>query len=288
LDDLSRWARGSGLEIVMLVTGSSLATRFITWLRDRVTARIDTSAGSGGDDVARSEAAKHRHAVAQVVTWVVIVLLYFVTGLLVLERLGVPLTSLVAPATVAAAGLGFGAQRLVQDLLAGFFIVAERQYGYGDVIQIAPTAQTTGVTGTVEDITLRATRLRMAGGEVLIIANGQIPQVINLSRDWARAVIDVAVPTDSDIAAVTEVLRTVGREALADPGLKALLLDAPSVMGVETIDVDSMKLRMVARTLPGRQFEVARVLRTRVAMALHRRGVTVEATSVEHAEAQRA
>jgi moderate conductance mechanosensitive channel len=287
LDDLSRWARSSGLEILLLVTGSSLVSRLITWLRDRVTARIDTGVAPGGDDdIARSEAAKHRHAVAQVATWVVIVLLYFVTGLLVLERLGVPLTSLVAPATVAAAGLGFGAQRLVQDLLAGFFIVAERQYGYGDVIQIAPTGQTAGVTGTVEDITLRATRLRMASGEVLIIANGQIPQVINLSRDWARAVIDVAVPTDSDIAAVTEVLRTVGREALNDPGLKPLLLDEPSVMGVETIDVDSVKLRMVARTLPGRQFEVARQLRTRVAMALHSRGVNFEATSVEQAEAR--
>jgi small conductance mechanosensitive channel len=138
----------------------------------------------------------------------------------------------------------------------------------------------------VEDITLRSTTLRMAGGEVLMIANGQIPQVINLSRDWARAVIDVAVPADSDIAAVTEVLRTVGNEALTDPRLKALLLDAPTVMGVETIDVDSVKLRMVARTLPGRQFEVARELRTRVAMALHSRGVNIEATAVDQTEAQ--
>jgi small conductance mechanosensitive channel len=219
-------------------------------------------------------------------TWLVIVLVYSVTGLLVLQRLGVPLTSLVAPATVAGVALGFGAQRLVQDFLAGFFILAERQYGYGDVIQIAPTGQTSGVTGTVEDITLRSTTLRMAGGEVLMIANGQIPQVINLSRDWARAVIDVAVPADSDIAAVTEVLRTVGNEALTDPTLKALLLDAPTVMGVETIDVDSVKLRMVARTLPGRQFEVARELRTRVAMALHSRGVNVEATAAEQAEAR--
>jgi small conductance mechanosensitive channel len=286
LDDLSQWARGSGLQIVLLVTGASLGTRFITWVRDRVTARIDASAGSGGDAVVRSEEAKHRHAVAQVLTWLVIVLVYSVTGLLVLQRLGVPLTSLVAPATVAGVALGFGAQRLVQDFLAGFFILAERQYGYGDVIQIAPTGQTSGVTGTVEDITLRSTTLRMAGGEVLMIANGQIPQVINLSRDWARAVIDVAVPADSDIAAVTEVLRTVGNEALTDPKLKALLLDAPTVMGVETIDVDSVKLRMVARTLPGRQFEVARELRTRVAMVLHSRGVNVQATAVEQAEAQ--
>lgn len=274
------------MQIVLLVTGASLGTRFITWVRDRLTARIDASAGSGGDAVVRSEEAKHRHAVAQVVTWLVIVLVYSVTGLLVLQRLGVPLTSLVAPATVAGVALGFGAQRLVQDFLAGFFILAERQYGYGDVIQIAPIGQTSGVTGTVEDITLRSTTLRMAGGEVLMIANGQIPQVINLSRDWARAVIDVAVPADSDIAAVTEVLRTVGNEALTDPRLKALLLDAPTVMGVETIDVDSVKLRMVARTLPGRQFEVARELRTRVAMALHSRGVNIEATAVDQTEAQ--
>jgi small conductance mechanosensitive channel len=98
---------------------------------------------------------------------------------------------------VAGVALGFGAQRLVQDFLAGFFILAERQYGYGDVIQIAPTGQTSGVTGTVEDITLRSTTLRMAGGEVLMIANGQIPQVINTSPESSTSTSSAGTSSSS-------------------------------------------------------------------------------------------
>jgi small-conductance mechanosensitive channel len=87
--------------------------------------------------------------------------------------------------------LGSGGQRVVQDLLGGFFLIAERQYGFGDVIRVAPPGSTTGVTGNVEVLSLRMTRLRTANGEVLFLANGEIRQVTNRSRDWARAVIDV-------------------------------------------------------------------------------------------------
>ncbi len=140
------------------------------------------------------EAEKHRHAVAQVVTWTILVLVYFVMGVLVIQRLGVPITSLVAPATVAGVAVGFGAQRVVQDILAGFFIISERQYGFGDMIQISALGATTGVLGTVENVTLRVTSLRTVNGEVLFVPNGQIVQVTNMSRDWARAVVDVPVP----------------------------------------------------------------------------------------------
>ena len=92
--------------------------------------------------------------------------------------------------------LGFGAQRIVQDILAGFFIITERQYGFGDVVRGLRAWRTTGVTGTVEDVTLRVTTVRSANGEVIIVPNGQIVQVTNMSRDWARAVVDVPVPVE--------------------------------------------------------------------------------------------
>src|SRR4029077_12578152 len=129
---------------------------------------------------------------------------------LVLQLFGVPLTTLVAPATVAGVAVGFGAQRIVQDLLAGFFMIAERQYGFGDVIRISSLGATTGVTGTVEDVTLRGTRMRTVNGGVVIVPNGHMSQVTSLSRDWARAVVDVPVPATADVNRVTEILRAVG------------------------------------------------------------------------------
>jgi small-conductance mechanosensitive channel len=245
LTDVDRWARGSGLEIVLLVTGAILLTRFATWLGGRIIARIDANARET-DALVRSEAAKHRHALAQVVTWVTLVLIYCVTAVLIVQRLGVPVTSLVAPATVVGVALGFGAQRVVQDILAGFFIIAERQYGFGDVIRIAIPGTGDPVSGTVEDVTLRITRIRSVDGEVMFTPNGQIVQVINLSRDWARAVVDVPVPASVDIHRVNEVLRKVGEEAYEDPELESLLLDPPSVMGVESIEVDQFEVRLVA------------------------------------------
>jgi moderate conductance mechanosensitive channel len=277
LSDFSRWARGDGLEIVLIITGACLITRFAGWFAARLTARIDAQI-QGGDALVRSEAAKHRHAVIQVVTWTALVLVYFIAGVLVLQKLGIPITSLVAPATVAGVAVGFGAQRVVQDILAGFFIVTERQYGFGDVIRISALGATTGVSGTVEDVTLRVTRLRTVNGEVVIVPNGQIQQVTNLSRDWARAVVDVPVPAAVDINRVTGILRAVCQEAVTDGDLQALLLDAPSVMGVETLEVDTLSVRVVARTLPGRQFEVGRELRARITVAFQEAGITVPPT----------
>ena len=274
LSDVGHWARSSGLEIVLLVVGASLLTRFATWFGQRITARIDAKAHTD-DALVRSEEAKHRHAVVQVITWTALVLIYFITGVLVLQRLGVPLTSLVAPATVAGVAVGFGAQRLVQDLLAGFFILTERQYGFGDVIRISALGATTGVAGTVEDVTLRVTRLRNADGEVVTIPNGQIQQVTNLSRDWARAVVDVPVPNTIDINRVTDILRDVGDDAFADEELRPLMLDCPSVMGVESLEVGEFKIQVVARTLPGKQFDVGRELRSRIAVAFRDAGIIV-------------
>ncbi|MGZ6793427.1 MAG: mechanosensitive ion channel family protein, partial [Mycobacteriales bacterium] len=199
--------------------------------------------------------------------------LYALAAVLVLDRLGVPVSGLVAPATVLGVALGFGAQQVVQDVLAGFFVVTERQYGYGDVVSLNLGSGIAPLTGTVEDVTLRVTQLRTANGEVVITPNGKVAQVTNLSRDWARAVVDVPVAAGADVAAVSACLAEVGTEAYSDPDLRHLLLDPPTVMGVESLSVDQLNLRLVARTLPGKQFEVTRRLRSRVAQELRGQGL---------------
>ncbi|HEX9515426.1 MAG TPA: mechanosensitive ion channel domain-containing protein, partial [Streptosporangiaceae bacterium] len=131
--------------------------------------------------------------------------------------------------------------------------------------------------GTVEDVTLRVTTVRTAGGEVVITPNGQISQVTNLSRDWARAVVDVPVPAAADVNRVSDLLRLIGEEAYKERELRSLLLDPPVVMGVQSIDVDHFQVRLVARTLPGKQFDVGRMLRVRIAAGLRREGIILPA-----------
>ncbi len=274
INDLGMWARSNLLEILLYIVGALLFARFISWFGSRITDHIDDGS-MDGDALVRSEQSKHRHAVAQVLTWIAIVLVYCTTTVLVIGRLGIPITGLVAPATVIGVALGFGAQRIVQDLLAGFFIIAERQYGFGDVVRISALGSVTGVTGTVEDVTLRVTQLRSADGEVIIVPNGQIVQVTNLSRDWARAVVDVPLPPSADVTEANRLLHDVGAAAFEDASLRPLMLDEPSVMGVESFKVGQVNVRMVARTLPGKQFEVGRQLRIRVAVAFRQHGISV-------------
>ena len=135
LTDFSIWARGDLLVIVLLVLGAVLLTRFASWARDKIVERIDARY-QAGEDLVRSEAAKHRHVVAEVLTWSILALIYVVATVLIVQRLGVPLAGLVAPAALISAALGVGLQKFVQDIGAGFFITGERQYGFGDVVRI--------------------------------------------------------------------------------------------------------------------------------------------------------
>jgi small-conductance mechanosensitive channel len=276
LDEFGHWARGNGLQIVLLVLGSILLSRAVRWTSSRITDGIDARSDSD-DAMVKSEVAKHRHVLAQVISWTVLVVMYTAAGVIIVGLLGIPLAGFVAPATVIGVALGFGAQRVVQDLLAGFFVIAERQYGFGDLIRISVIGVPAPVLGTVEDVTLRVTTVRSTNGEVVITPNGQIVQVTNLSRDWARAVIDVPIAATADVTKVSDLLKQVGLAAFRDDELHPLLLDAPSVMGVESIEVDQFKIRLVARTLPGRQFEVSRALRMRITSTLSQAGINLPA-----------
>jgi small-conductance mechanosensitive channel len=276
LSDFSIWARGNLLVIVLLILGATLLTRLADWAQGLIVERIDARSAVT-EELVRSEAAKHRHVVAQVLTWSVLAVIYVVTAVLVVQLLGVPLAGLVAPAALISAALGFGLQRFVQDIGAGFFITGERQFGFGDVVRISVAGVSEQAVGTVEEVTLRVTRIRSMSGEVITTPNGQIVQVTNLSRDWARAVIDVPVPSSVHVGHATEVLQRVGREVYADDRLRKMMLDEPSVMGVERIEVDTFSVRIVARTLPGMQFDIGREIRARVASAFLREGIVVSA-----------
>ena len=276
--ELGSWIITRGLRIVLLVLAAILLARFVNWAAQRVTRRIDADFRES-DALVRSERAKHRQAVASVISWVIIALICVMVLVEITDILAIPISSLVAPAAVIGAALGFGAQRIVQDLLSGFFIITEKQYGFGDLVALTVSGIAAPAEGTVEDVTLRVTKLRSAEGEMFTIPNGQIVKTVNLSKDWARAVIDIPVPTSADLNLVNDVLHDVAQKAIDDSQLHDLLLDPPQLMGVESIELDTVNLRMVARTLPGKQFEVGRRLRMLVIGALTRAGIVTPADS---------
>jgi small-conductance mechanosensitive channel len=267
LHDLSQWLLTKGLHVVLVVLFAVIATRLIRWIAARISKRLTKR--DDHDATVRSETVKHGQAVASVISSVAIALLYVVVAVDVANQLALPLGSLVAPAAVLGAALGFGAQRIVQDLLSGFFIITEKQYGFGDLVELSVTAGGSAV-GTVEDVTLRVTKLRTSDGEMYTVPNGQIVKALNMSKDWARAVVDVPVHTSADLNRVNDVLGGVAKAAIQNDGLPDLLLDEPSLMGVESIELDTVNLRMVARTLPGKQYEVGRKLRALIVSALRR------------------
>ena len=281
--EIGAWILTRGLHIALLLIGGLLAARFINWLASRINRRIDDDFNQS-DALVRSESAEHRQAVASVISYLAIALLGVMVVVEVTDVLAVPIGSLVAPAAVLGAALGFGAQRVVQDLLSGFFIITEKQYGFGDLVELTVGSGNEAM-GTVEDVTLRVTKLRTSEGEMYTIPNGQIMKTLNLSKDWARAVIDIPVPSAADLNLVNDVLHHVCEAAPYDPELRDLLLDKPQLMGVESIEVDTVNLRMVARSLPGKQFEVGRHLRLLVVASLARAGIASPADTGPHVDA---
>jgi small-conductance mechanosensitive channel len=274
--DIGEWIITRGLRVVMLLIAAVLAVRFVTWVAQQVTRQLDAGFAES-DALVRSEATKHRQAVASVIQWVSIVVIAIWVIVQIGDVLQFSAGGLVAPAAVLGAALGFGAQQLVKDLLSGFFIIVEKQYGFGDLVALTISGVAEDARGTVENVTLRVTTLRSSDGEVFTIPNGQIVKTVNLSKDWARAVVDIPVSTSADLNRVNEVLHQECERALDDSLLGELLLDAPTVMGVESIEVDTVTLRMVARTLPGKQFEAGRQLRVLVIRALARAGIVTAA-----------
>ena len=197
---------------------------------------------------------------------VVAVGVFTVTVLTILAIFDVPLGPLLATAGVGGVALGFGAQSLVRDYLSGMFMIMEDQYGVGDVID---TGQ---VTGTVEEVGLRVTRLRDGNGQVWYVRNGEILRVGNQSQGWSTAIADVPIGNDEDAAQAVEILQAVASAVGADKQFADVLMDAPSVVGVDSVTAAGTTLRITAKTLPNQHWGVKRALLQRSLEALGEAG----------------
>lgn len=186
-----------------------------------------------------------------VITWVIAAI---AIGL-ILGELNFNLTALLASAGVVAAGLAFGAQSIVKDILNGIFMVFEDQVGVGDIVTIGD------VTGTVEDVGIRVTQLRALDGTLWFMRNGEVLSLGNASQGWGRALIDVAVETSHDIEFVERVTLQAAQGLLTSPTLVRKITGAPEVWGIESSFGDRTTLRLAMRTRPEAQWEVQRALR---------------------------
>jgi small conductance mechanosensitive channel len=189
----------------------------------------------------------------------------------ILGSLGLNLAPVLASASVIGVAVGFGAQNIVKDLLAGLFMLLEDQYGVGDYIDVG------SAKGTVEAVTLRVTRMRDVDGVVWYVPNGEIKKVGNESQNWGRAVLDIPVDIHEDTEKVKEILQATADGMAAEAAWKHLILEEPSVWGVQALAGDAIVIRVVLKTAPGKQGDIARELRERVKRAFDAAGVQVAA-----------
>lgn len=213
--------------------------------------------------------AARSQTLAAVLRSITTALVWTIAVFLVLAELGINLGPLIAGAGIAGVALGFGAQSLVKDFLSGIFMIIEDQYGVGDIIDVGEA------TGVVEAVTLRSTRLRDVEGTVWHVPNGQILRVGNKSQQWARALIDVSVAYETDLRLAQNVISEVATQLAGEEHWRDVILDTPSVWGVEALGADGIDIRLVVKTQPSEQFTVMRELRIRLKEAFDEAGIEI-------------
>lgn len=263
----SGWMGGAGwsrLSHLLLVAAACVAILGAVKLVSRAVRR----AVDDGNEEVTSDAERRAETLGAVLNNAarVVVVAFFL--LMTLQEFGVNIGPLVAGAGVAGVALGFGAQSLVKDVISGFFLLMENQFGVGDIVNVDDKH-----TGTVERMTLRITQLRDAEGRAHFIPNGSIVRVVVLSKDFARALVDVEVGYDTDPDQAFQVLLEAGRqlhEARPEQAVEPL-----EVKGIESLGASGFIIRTLTKTAPGAQWEVARELRRRILLAFREAGIEI-------------
>ena len=205
----------------------------------------------------------------QILRWGAGVLIVGSALLMLLSTFGVDITPLLASVGVAGLAVSLGAQSLIKDLIGGFLILAENQYAVGDYIQVGD------VSGNVERLTLRVTYVRALDGYLYVVPNGEVRIVANQTKEWSRALVDVGVAYEEDLDRALRVLGEAAEAFVEDPDIKSQLLEPPQVLGPFSLGDWAITVRVMVKTQPGKQWEVARELRKRILAACEREGITL-------------
>lgn len=234
----------------------------------RLVTRLIRRAVDDGNEGVTSDAERRAETLGSVLmnaTWVLVVVFFL---LMVMGELGINIAPLLAGAGIAGLAIGFGGQALVKDIITGFFMLLENQYGVGDIISVDD-----GHAGAVERMTLRITVLRDVEGKAHYIPNGTITRVVVLSKDFARALVDVGVSYDSDIDLVIAELKSLTAQLAEE--WPDRILEPTEVFGVESLGDSSVVIRTLTKTGPAKQWEVARELRRRIFNHFKEKGIEI-------------
>src|SRR3954452_21016499 len=254
-----------GLIVVLAVVVRLLAQRGIRRLTDRTAngsmpglrRRARSDAPRDGEHVAERRT-QRAEAIGSVLRSVASFVILGIAVVLILGELGINLAPIVASAGVVGVALGFGAQNLIKDFIAGIGIILEDQYGVGDVVDLGEA------TGTVEAVGLRITRLRDAHGVVWYARNGEILRVGNKSQGFAQVIVDMPVAHDTDLERCRTVMQEVADDMYAEEAWRGVLLAEPESLGVEQITAEGVFMRVQVRSTNADQWRVGRELRMRL------------------------
>lgn len=266
----SEWLIGMPTAVLFIV----IVALLVRWSLARVIDRVIRKA-EGGVLPGRGATANHTRRVQRARTMGSLLksissgVVATIAGVMVLAEVGVNIAPILASAGILGLALGFGAQSLVKDYLAGIFMIFEDQYGVGDEVDLGEAF------GTVEAVSLRVTRLRDVNGTVWYARNGEILRVGNMSQNWARAVLDVTVAYSEDLAHVRRVLKEVAHDLWTDDDFSRVVIAEPEVWGVQSIGADGVSVRVAVKTAPQEQWRVARELRQRIKARFDYEGIKV-------------
>jgi small conductance mechanosensitive channel len=246
------------LIVVIAWIAVGVLQRAIRAMRVRIASRLDDR-----------DAQRRAETLGRVIRYIVAVVIGAVATMLVLSELGISLAPILGAAGVVGVAVGFGAQSLVKDYFTGFFILLEDQIRTGDVVKLGDHA------GLVEEINLRHVRLRDYDGNVHFVPNGMISSVVNMSRGFAQAVIDIGVAYREDVDEVFGLMREVAAQLRADPVVGPRILDDLEIAGVDKWDASAVVLRCRFRTAPLEQWGVRREYLRRLKQAFDARGIEI-------------
>jgi moderate conductance mechanosensitive channel len=245
---------------------TAVAARQLQRLGDRATTLVAAPIGITDTDPRREA---RLSSISLVVGSTASIIIWSVAIIAALGEVGVDLAPLIAGAGIAGIALGFGAQSLVKDCIAGLFMLIEDQYGVGDVVDLDEAV------GTVEKISLRTTVLRGVDGTVWHVPNGEVRRVGNKSQLWSVAVVDVEVAYDCDLATAQRVILGCAERLVAEDEWSAVVLDPPQLLGVEALGADGVTIRLTVKVEPGSQWGLQRALREALKMALDDAGIEI-------------
>jgi len=260
------WLVTDGLRIVLILFLSWVVARVARRAIPRLLSSIMLTQASAAD---HDEIMKRSETLSSVFVGAAITFIYISALFMVLTELSVPIGPVLGGFGIAGIAVGFGAQYLVRDLIAGIFILAENHYRTGDVVTVA------GTTGLVESINLRRTVLRDLDGQVIVVPNGEISVAFNKTKYWSRVNLDIGVAYKEDVDRVVEVLNEVGEEIAADPYYGLMLITPPQVLRLNSLDDSAVTFKMLGDCKPMKQWEITGEMRRRIKIRLDNEGIEI-------------